>query len=130
MSLFSNTINVLERALDYSTLRQKTISNNIANIDTPNYKAQDVFPFKKYLNQELKSGLTAKQTHEKHIPFQSSTKSLTITQKHVQYNESGNSVDMDYEMAKMADNQIYYNAMVERINGKFNTLKNVIKGGQ
>lgn len=36
---------------------------------------------------------------------------------------------MDQEMVKLAENQIYYNALVDRINGKFNTLKTVIKGG-
>src|SRR5690606_41904555 len=56
----------------FRSLRQKTISNNIANIDTPNYKAQDVVPFKKYLNQELKSGLTAKQTDRKSTRLNSS----------------------------------------------------------
>ncbi|MCU9593099.1 flagellar basal body rod protein FlgB [Caldibacillus thermolactis] len=130
MSLFSHTIHVLDRALDYSALKQKTISNNIANVDTPQYKAQDVVSFKKFFNQELSKGITAKRSNEKHIPFQSSTKSLTITHRNVQFNENGNSVNMDQEMAKLADNQIYYNAMIERLNGKFNTLKNVIKGGQ
>lgn len=37
---------------------------------------------------------------------------------------------MDKEQADLAANQIYYNALVDRINGKFNTLQNVIKGGR
>ena len=40
MSLISGSMNLLERALDYSSAKQKAISNNIANADTPNYKAQ------------------------------------------------------------------------------------------
>lgn len=46
------------------------------------------------------------------------------------YNHNGNGVDMDKEMADLATNQIYYNALTERINGKFNTLQSVIKGGK
>ena len=46
------------------------------------------------------------------------------------YRHDGNGVDMDKEQADLAANQIYYNAFVDRINGKFNTLQNVIKGGR
>jgi flagellar basal-body rod protein FlgB len=39
-------------------------------------------------------------------------------------------VNMDTEQAKLAENTIYYNALIERLNGKFNTLNTVIKGGK
>ena len=42
LSLFSGTISTLEKALTYSSTKQKVISENIANVDTPNYKAKDV----------------------------------------------------------------------------------------
>jgi len=42
----------------------------------------------------------------------------------------GNAVDMDAEQTKLAENQIYYNALIERMNGKLNTLNTVIKGGK
>ena len=51
-------------------------------------------------------------------------------QNQVSYNESGNSVDIDQEMADLATNQIYYNALTERISGKFSSLQNVIRGGK
>ena len=44
--------------------------------------------------------------------------------------KSGNSVDIDKEMADLASNQIYYNALTERISGKFSSLQNVIRGGK
>lgn len=53
-----------------------------------------------------------------------------INKPNVNYNENGNSVDLDKEMADMATNQIYFNALTERINGKFNTLQTVIRGGK
>ena len=46
------------------------------------------------------------------------------------YSHNGNGVDMDKEQANLATNQIYYNALVDRMNGKLNTLQNVIKGGR
>lgn len=45
------------------------------------------------------------------------------------YNHNGNSVDIDKEMTELAENQIYYQALVERINGKFNSIKSVLNGG-
>ena len=53
-----------------------------------------------------------------------------MTKNQVSYNESGNSVDIDQEMADLATNQIYYNALTERISGKFSSLQNVIRGGK
>ena len=42
MNLFSGTISTLENALNYSATKQKVISQNIANVDTPNYKAKEM----------------------------------------------------------------------------------------
>jgi flagellar basal-body rod protein FlgB len=130
MKLFSNTIHSLEKALDYSALRQKVISNNIANVDTPNYKAQDV-SFKNLLANETDNLMRANRTNEKHIEFTSSKRSNSplITKNDTAYNHNGNNVDIDKEMALLAENQIYYNAITQRISGKFNTLKSVVKGG-
>ncbi|WP_077617810.1 flagellar basal body rod protein FlgB [Bacillus sinesaloumensis] len=130
MKLFSNTIHSLEKALDYSTLRQKVISNNIANVDTPNFKAQDV-SFKNLLSNEIESQMSANRTHEKHLQFTASNRSngSLMTKADTAYNHNGNNVDVDKEMALLAENQIYYNAVTQRISGKFNTLKTVIKGG-
>lgn len=130
MKLFSNTIHSLEKALDYSALRQKVISNNIANVDTPNYKAQDV-SFKNLLANETDNLMRANRTNEKHIEFTSSKRSNSplIAKNDTAYNHNGNNVDIDKEMALLAENQIYYNAITQRISGKFNTLKTVVKGG-
>ncbi|WAA10708.1 flagellar basal body rod protein FlgB [Fervidibacillus albus] len=129
MNLFSSTISLLESSLDYSAVKQKVISNNIANVDTPNYKAKEV-EFQAVLDEEMAKTFEGNVTNEKHIPISpSNSNSIVITTPNVQYNHNGNSVDMDLEMVKLAENQIYYNAIVERLNGKFQTLQSVIKGG-
>lgn len=128
--LFSNTITALEKGLNYSALKQKVISDNIANVDTPNYKAKDV-SFKHVFDQEKTKAIEAYRTNVRHLPFQSSSSNLPIVvQNNVQYNHNGNSVDLDKEMSSLATNQIYYNALIERISGKFNSLETVIKGGK
>lgn len=131
MKLFSGTISTLEHGLNYSSVKQKVISQNIANVDTPNYKAMNV-SFKDVLENELHIPIAAIRTNKRHFDFKSSISSGSklISRNSVQYNQNGNSVDLDKEMADLATNQIYYNAMIERINGKFSTLQSVIRGGK
>lgn len=61
MSLFSGTIQNLENALGRADIKQKVITNNIANIDTPNYKAKKV-SFQNLLDQESSRLEAIKQT--------------------------------------------------------------------
>ncbi|MBD8068305.1 flagellar basal body rod protein FlgB [Bacillus sp. PS06] len=127
MKIFSGTINSLEQALKYSSTKQKTISHNIANVDTPNFKAKDVT-----FRTDLENSVQALKTNEKHVDFAgSSAASINIkTRNNTLYNHNGNNVDIDKEMAALAENQIYFNAVADRISSKFNTLKTVIKGGK
>lgn len=128
MQLFDSTIHLLERSLDFSNTKNKVISNNISNIDTPNYKAKDV-SFKSVLNNEM-SQLKAKRTNERHLPFSGSANQIHIfTKRNHTYNNNGNNVDVDREMAQLAKNQVYYHSIVDRLNGKFNNLQTVIRGG-
>lgn len=128
MRLFSNTINLLETGLNYSSLKQKVISNNIANVDTPNYKAKTV-AFKKELNDAMV--IAANRTDYRHFDFKTKQTPFMIVQNNkVTYNHNGNSVDIDKEMTNLAQNQIYYNALTENLNHEFNVLKTVIRGGR
>ncbi|OEH91255.1 flagellar basal body rod protein FlgB [Bacillus solimangrovi] len=128
MNLFSNNvISKLETSLSYSAAKQRVISNNISNVDTPNYKAKSV-SFKDEFHRQLQ----AKRTDVRHNEFISnSNQSYAIrSMNNTSYNHNGNNVDIDKEMAEMAKNQIYYDALVERLNGKFRGLQQAIKGGQ
>ncbi|RDW19481.1 flagellar basal body rod protein FlgB [Oceanobacillus arenosus] len=130
MGLFSGTIQKIEQSLDYSSAKNRAISTNIANIDTPNYKSKDV-AFKNVLNDALESSIKPKTTHSKHISFNqtSFTPYQVVTKNNTTYNNNGNNVDIDVEMAELAKNQIYYNSLVDRINGKFSSLQTVLRGG-
>ncbi|CAM3418484.1 flagellar basal body rod protein FlgB [Cytobacillus oceanisediminis] len=131
MKLFSGTISTIEHALDYSSLKQKVISQNIANADTPNYKAKDV-SFKEVFQQAVNGSLEANKSGSRHFDFKGRPSSAqgVVTKRNVSYNHNGNSVDLDKEMSDLATNQIYYNAMIERMSGKFSSLQNVIRGGK
>lgn len=129
VDIFSGTIQTLEGALQRANVKQKVISNNIANVDTPNYKAKKV-SFKNMLNEES-SRIDATKTDYRHIDFKGSDSNYSIvSSKQTSYQQNRNNVDIDQEMSEMAENQIQYQALVERISGKFNSLKTAITGGK
>ncbi|TCL40163.1 flagellar basal-body rod protein FlgB [Anaerospora hongkongensis] len=123
---------VLEKALSASSLRQKTISNNIANVNTPKFKRSEVL-FEDILQQKMSGSqqLDLAKTNEKHISTQS--QALAPTMRMVADNSfrtDGNNVDIDIEMANMAKNSIYYDALAQQLSRYFTTLKSVIKEGR
>ena len=130
MDLFGGTISSLEKGLSYATMKNKAIAQNIANIDTPNYKTKEV-SFKDVLNDAKQASIPAYRTDARHYDFQ-----INIGGGGVYSNENfrsranGNAVNMDAEQAKLAENTIYYNALIDRISSKFSTLNNVVKGGR
>ncbi|WP_066196571.1 MULTISPECIES: flagellar basal body rod protein FlgB [Gracilibacillus] len=129
MNLFGGTIQQLEHSLNYASLKNKTIANNISNADTPNYKSKNV-AFQDILNSEMSQPFQAKRTDQRHLPFASDQESFRITtNNNTTYNHNGNNVDIDHEMTELAKNQIYYQALVDRINGKFSSMQSVIRGG-
>ncbi|WP_226578749.1 flagellar basal body rod protein FlgB [Halobacillus litoralis] len=129
MNLFNDTFTSLEKALNYTSAKNRAISDNIANIDTPGYQAKEV-SFKSVLEEEQASFET-KRTNARHYAFnQTGTPSLhTFTSTNRMYNHNGNNVDVDKEMNELAQNQIQHQALVERLNGKFKGLESVLRGG-
>ncbi len=128
VNLFSGSVlKNLEMALDGSALKQKTISNNLANVDTPGYKTKETV-----FSQEFKKSLQAHRTDQRHFSFgNESSTSFSVKEKtNTVMNHNGNNVDVDKEMAELAKNQLYYQTLVQRINGKFNSIKMVVKGGR
>ncbi|RWZ60498.1 flagellar basal body rod protein FlgB [Halobacillus fulvus] len=129
MELFGKTFTTLEHSLNYSTAKNRAISNNIANVDTPGYKAKKVV-FNDVLKNEI-SSLPTYRTNSRHIDFQSKENQpyRTITVSNSTYNHNGNNVDIDKEMNELAQNQIHYQALVDRMSSKFRGLETVIRGG-
>jgi len=131
LNLFGGTISSLENGLNYASLKNKTIAQNIANVDTPNYKAKNV-DFKRVLSDAKDAAtISANRTDVRHYDFQIQQSAPGVySYENYNYRSNGNGVDMDAEQASLAENTIYYNALVERISSKFNTLNTVIKGGK
>ncbi len=114
----------LQKALDASWLRNEVISNNIANVDTPGYKRKTV-KFEEFLSSEMKTGKISKgQTRLKSSDIMVSQDYSTLS-----YRSDGNNVDIENEMAELATNSLRYNTLIQKMNGDFQNLRKVIRGG-
>lgn len=127
------SLSLMERSLDASALRQRVIANNVANVDTPQFKRSDVL-FEELLQNEITGSvkpLEGYRTDPRH--FKIGQPSLPegaqiSTDEHTAMNNNGNNVDMDYEMALMVKNQLKYNTLVQQMNADFKKLRTVMEG--
>ena len=125
--LFGN-VNLLQKGLDASWLKNEVISHNISNVDTPNFKAQKV-EFEEVFKKALGSnGL--KTTNAKHIGGKAGSKlSPIISEKPGSVRMDGNNVDIEGEMSELASNSIHYNYMLQKTAKEFAMIKSAINGG-
>lgn len=134
MDLFSNqTIISLQKGLDASALRQRVIANNIANMNTPNFKKSTV-AFEDLLKEAVgNKAIGMNATDPRHFGVVSN---LTELQPEVNLNETtsmrtdGNNVDVDEEMTNLAANGIQYQALTRQLSDRFSLLSLVITGGK
>lgn len=127
-----NTYGLLKSALSASYIRQETLSNNIANVNTPNYKANRVL-FEDELKKSIsKSHIGIQATHRNHIGgnVNKEIQPKIIKDKSTTMRNDGNNVDIDLEMANLAANQLLYNTLIQQTNSKISTLRYVINEGR
>jgi flagellar basal-body rod protein FlgB len=119
---------LVRKALDVSSLRQRTISSNIANINTPGFKVNKV-EFEEYLKNET-DRISMKKTHDQQFGVgENGDAQVTIEKRQTtSLNENGNNVDIDVEMAELAANEIYYSTLIQILNGKYSKLNSAING--
>ncbi|MBU3218547.1 flagellar basal body rod protein FlgB [Clostridium algidicarnis] len=120
--------NMLKKSLDASSIRGKTIANNIANINTKGYKKYQV-KFEETLNESFNE-FKLKTTNEKHINKGQSYGDIEVVQdQSSSMREDGNNVDIENEKVNQAANTLMYNTLVSQANSKLSNLRYVITGG-
>lgn len=118
---------LIKEGINAANVRAKTIANNMANVNTKDYKRFNVV-FEENLKNEDSSNFQLKTTSEKHIPSSNAKDDISIEQdKSTSMRNDGNNVDLDIEKVNQAANTLKYNALITNINNKFNNLKTVIK---
>lgn len=123
----------LEKAMDLRVQRQQVVSSNIANADTPNYKAKD-FDFSSALKEAMAGrqagAVQLSKTSTRHIDGSGGTGAELKFRTERQSSVDGNTVDMDMERAAMAENSMHYELLTRLISDKFSGLKSAIASPQ
>ena len=122
-----NYVNVLDKAADASWTRNDVLSNNIANVDTPNYKRKDV-SFQGYLQAELAGADTSTlQKRVSNIELGSINATTYTDMAYLSYRLDGNNVDIDTENVELASNQLMYQALMKSISNDFDMIKKAME---
>jgi len=127
----------LESALYAAEARQRVISNNIANAETPNFKRSELV-FEDLIAKQLGTDnekIKGNVTHEKHISIGKGnlglpTATLVTDQSSSMNPLTNNNVDLDAEMALLAKNQLNYNFYVQQLNHDFSMMRIAVTGAK
>ncbi len=107
-------MDLLKKIMDICAYRQKILASNIANVDTPNYKAKDID-----FQAELKKALESNE-----ISYSIIEAPTTMP------NRDGNTVNIEIEMTKLTETHLLYNTAVQLLSTRIRMLKDAIKGGR
>ena len=116
--------NVLDKAADASWMRNDIIANNLANVDTPNYKRKDV-QFETYLIAQVAGGDSLDENINQ-IDLSNLTPTTYVDQAHLSYRADGNNVNIDTEASELAKNQIRYYTLLDSMTQEFSRIKAVL----
>ena len=128
-------VDLLQKGLSAAWTRNAVIRNNIANVETPGFKASDV-EFESLMARSIQDagGFVGARTHPGHREIGSGVKPPVqpmIVQRDgtaMRYDE--NNVDIEAENVKLAQNSLYYNTLVEKMNSELRRLKAAISEGR
>lgn len=123
------TYDLLKNGIKASDVRAKTIAHNMANINTKDYKRFNVVYEENLKKADEKSNFELKRTNPAHFASDNlNADNISIEQDNTtSMRTDGNNVDLDIEKVNQAANTLKYNALISKINGKFNDLKMVMK---
>lgn len=130
------TLSVLAKSMDSAALKQRVISDNLANINTPDFKRQYVdfdSELKMAVDRQLGMKGSLYRTHEKHLPLDLSINKIqpkVRTDYSRSMREDGNNVDLDMELAQLAENTIRFNTLTETAIKKYSSIKSAVRGGR
>lgn len=129
LSQLDKDIGFLENGLRLRSQRQQVLASNIANADTPNYKAQDL-NFADAMKSAMQGGQDSVMltTNPKHINTVGSVAASVKPRASEQNSADANTVDMDKEVTEFTDNALQYETLVGMINGQFKNINSVLQG--
>jgi flagellar basal-body rod protein FlgB len=124
---FDSALGIHPQVLALREKRGEMLAANMANADTPGYKARDM-DFKSMLNQNLQLAQPMERTQTNHISTQQSFGAHVLYRNPSQASLDGNTVEANVEQAKYAENAVQYQASLQFVGGKFNNLMMALRG--
>jgi len=125
---FDRALGIHAQALEVRVSRAEVLANNLANADTPGYKARDL-DFKSMLNAQVDEQLNLSTTNGKHLPLSQEPFGGELKYRvPLQASLDGNTVDTQQEVADFTKNVLDYQASFRFLNGKFQGLTKALKG--
>jgi len=125
---FNNALGIHPQALSLREQRSEILAANLANADTPDYKARDL-DFSSVLQQTLQSEPRINKTNAGHLAASDSVLGADLLYRNPhQASLDGNTVEAHVEQAKYAENAVQYQASLRFINNKFAGLMSAIRG--
>lgn len=121
-------VNVLSSAADAAWTRNEILNNNIANVDTPGFKRQDM-KFETLLQHEIgRQGKTNSTLDQKvaNVDYRRLKPYVYTDNSQLSTRLDGNNVDIDVEEAELASNQLMYDGIIEGLNKEFERMKSVL----
>ena len=127
-------IDMMQRGLSAAWTRNAIIRNNIANIETPGFKAS-VLEFESVLAKSLRGrGFVGTRTHEGHRALGTanvdSVRPMIYQSRDLSMRADGNNVDIESENVRLARNSIFYNTLMEKMNSEIRRLRMAISEGR
>ncbi len=124
--IFGNSISMMKKSLDYLWDRQTVISSNIANVDTPGYKA-GVLSFEENFKRELDAALESNDFDKIRETLDNDNFAI-LEQKTDEAKADGNNVNMDVEQMEMTRTALQYQFAIQSVTDDLTRLRTVIKG--
>jgi len=118
----------LERALSAAARRHEALANNVANADTPGYKRQDVHFLGELRRAQERLALT--RSHPDHLGGAGGAVSARVVRDTTTGRPDGNNVDIEFELASLAENGLWYQALLRQLGAKFSMWRTVITEGR
>ena len=131
MASLEQHLSVISQAMNLRTQRHQVLASNVANADTPNYKARD-FSFESAMSNAIAgrtgaNGVGMSRTAAGHLDSGGSAGSAALKfRTQTQSAADGNTVDMDVERSQLAENALQYQILTQLISEKFKGLRSAL----
>lgn len=127
IKLFDQTIDRLARGLEFTSRRHDVLTKNVANLETPGYRARDV-SFDDYLTALQPAAADAGMQPPLRPIVPGEAEERVVYASDGAAREDGNDVNLDRQMARLAENTLFNHTLVNLLTSRFNQMKQAISG--